>query len=174
MSTLELTILTGGTPTRVSLYPVFLWDNGTRYLEWMIIHPSGKVTLGQDEFTLDDIRSLIEEGTIHTSLAKGDRVYIRDLISVVAGDVLPIVKDGELLGEVRDIIRERNGEPTTSDRCRDAYARFLRGPSEENRLLLKAAYERVPDHLRVWLCSFDEKDIPIRRAVYGESWRREG
>ena len=62
-----------------------------------------------------------------------------------AKDVIPIVaEEEEFLREIPDIIRELNGEPTTSDICRAAYKEYLQSPTEANRLRLKEAYEMVP------------------------------
>jgi hypothetical protein len=78
------------------------------------------------------------------------------------------VLEAELLKEVADEIEALNGRPTSTDRCRDAYARFQAEPDEAHRLALQAAYEAVPGHLRKFLLhDMDNKDSAIRVAIYG-------
>ncbi|HZO73625.1 MAG TPA: hypothetical protein VFB60_15600 [Ktedonobacteraceae bacterium] len=42
-----------------------------------------------------------------------------------------------------------NGEPTTSDRCREAFFRFLDEPTRLNHERLSEAYQAVPSHWRI-------------------------
>jgi predicted NAD-dependent protein-ADP-ribosyltransferase YbiA (DUF1768 family) len=68
-----------------------------------------------------------------------------------AGDVLAGAPDAsrrlsaeDFVAEVRDDIEWLNRRPLAETRCMDAAEAFAREPSEENRAILRAAYEEVP------------------------------
>jgi hypothetical protein len=157
--------------TKVCLYPVFLFPNGRCRLEFLLIYPSGRLECESKPITIQELDALIGNGYLRLSVREGERVYVPDIVSFLAGHVMPVVKEKEVLKEISDIIQELNGAPTTSDLCRAAYSDFLRHPTEANRIRLQEAYQRVPEHLACWLLSFDEKDIPIRKAIYGPDWK---
>lgn len=169
MSYCILTLLVDGRHERACLYPVFLFPNTNCQLGFVVIYASGKVECGSEQYDLNGIRLLIDKGLLRTSVDEGERILIPELISIEASNVIPIVQEEEFLKEIADIVRELNGEPTTSDICRSTYKDYMRSPSEENRLRLQEAYENVPRHLDCWLLGFDEKDIPIRKAIYGNT-----
>ena len=73
-----------------------------------------------------------------------------------------------LLGEVADEIDKLNGRPDSTGRCLLALDRYLQSRSEEDRAALSAAYEAIPEHLRLYaLGDMDSKDWPLRVLVAG-------
>ncbi|MEV7611756.1 DUF1768 domain-containing protein [Streptomyces sp. NPDC089799] len=74
----------------------------------------------------------------------------------------PVTPDGFIL-EVTDRIDALNSRPTSTDRCWDAIHRYRDEPTEPNRLALRAAYLKVPPHLRIHvLGDIDRQDRPLR------------
>ena len=156
---------------QVCLYFAFYFENTNCKLTTLAIHASGLIDCEGEQYKLEGIKELMERGILRTEIEEKERIYIPEIASFIACDVLPIAKENEVLKEIADIIRELNGKPTTSDLCLTAYQRYLDAPTEENRLQLKSAYEMIPKHLDCWLLGFDEKDVPIRKAIYGEAYR---
>ena len=78
-------------------------------------------------------------------------------------------KDPEdLILEVADEIESLNGRPTSSKKCRDAWAAYEKSPTDAAKEILRLAYEAVPKHNRKYvLGDQDRKDRPIRQALFG-------
>jgi len=167
---LNYTLMSVGSE-QVCLYYAFYSNNTNCQLTTLAIHASGVIECEGYQYRLEGIEELMKIGILRTEIEEKERVYIPEIASFIACDVLPIAKETEVLNEIADIIRELNGKPTTSDLCLSAYRRYLDAPTEENRLQLKSAYELMPKHLDCWLLGFDEKDVPIRKAIYGEAYK---
>lgn len=76
----------------------------------------------------------------------------------------------DLILEVQDLIAELNGQPTSSQRCFDAWQRYQERPSAQYKAELKQAYEAIPTHNRMYvLGDQDRKDHPIRQVIYAET-----
>lgn len=60
------------------------------------------------------------------------------------------------------------GGKTTSENCIEKYEEYLNNPSEIEKHKLLLAYEEVPKHLRIYLLSMEEQDLPIREIIYGD------
>lgn len=151
-------------------YWVFHCRN-TRYsLQELRILEDGRFYFEDTVCTLEIIQGALQEGKIRTSIEDGKRLSIPGLTGFWLKEPIQIVEEPEFLKEVNDILCELNGKPTTSDRCRSAFREFQREPSDENRERLRIAYEAVPKHLDCWLLGFEDKDIPIRQAIWGEDF----
>lgn len=150
------------------LYPIFLKSGSVVKLDFLAIFASSEIMCESEIYHLDKICELISQGTIRTSISNGERLLIPDLLLMEAANVIPIVSEDEFLKEITDIVRELNGQQTTSELCINAYNDYMQNPNEATRLRLKEAYEKTPVHLRCWLLGFDEKDVPIRKAIYGK------
>lgn len=107
--------------------------------------------------------------------AEGDRVTIRGLGEATCAFAAPGVCAGErLIQEFRECRRIFRGEPTSFAICRAAANAYWAHPTLANLDTLRRSYEEVPGHLRQYCGDMDEKDIPIRIALYGaheiENW----
>ncbi|MBC6456691.1 NADAR family protein [Actinomadura sp. HBU206391] len=71
------------------------------------------------------------------------------------------VEADDLIAEVADDIERLNDRPTSEDRCLAAAETFVDEPTERNRTALRAAYDAVPEHLRIFLGDMDNRDIPL-------------
>ena len=169
MRDITITLYIEGQPVRARYYPVFVFEQGVNCeLSPLFILANGKFLLGKQLLDIEGLRDLLEREYVMTVLPEGQDVYVPEVTSFQATNVVNAVSEEEFLRETADIIRELNGQPTTLDRCRDAWNAYLNDKSPENLETLKAAYESVPEHNRTWLGDFDTKDFPIRQAIYGE------
>ena len=145
---------------------------GATYLADLRVFPDGTVELGRlpEPLTLrmDALEAEGTRGTLLTQPAQGERIHIQGLGSFTLGEEHFATALQDVLGEVRDRFDTLNGRPTSSDRARSAYAAYLAAPSEQAREALQAAYEAVPEHLRMFLGDMDTKDIPLRMVIYGD------
>lgn len=70
---------------------------------------------------------------------------------------------------VRDTLHDLNGEPTSSDRCREAFFRFLDEPTQLHHERLREAYQAVPSHWQIGvLKDFDNGDAAIAAILVRE------
>lgn len=80
----------------------------------------------------------------------------------------PWIKPEWLLGEVADEIDKLNGRPDSTGRCLLALDKYLNSRSEEDRAALRAAYEGIPEHFRIYaLGDMDSKDWLLRVLCAG-------
>ncbi|WP_067490200.1 NADAR family protein [Actinomadura hibisca] len=143
------------------LRPVFL-RNGDHYLANMGIYADGAIYCW--EWTdLDGLRRKLDEGRIATNLPDGGRASIHELASWRFTEPQVWVTTEELLGEVADTIEELNGRPDSTHRCLDAALKYVGSRQEADRIALRAAYEEIPEHRRVYaLGDMDYRDAPLR------------
>ncbi len=117
----------------------------------------------------EKFKEKVRSGWVVTQPPEGAEVSISFLASFRAVDAYYWVDPEELIKEVADEIEQLNGRPTTSVRCREAWDRYRRDPSEDNKEALREAYEAIPRHNRMYvLGDMDSKDWPIRRILEGD------
>jgi len=66
-----------------------------------------------------------------------------------------------------------HGNETSSETCRKAHVDYLTEPNEWARKRLKEAYKKVPEHLRRFLGSMDDKDSDYVQIIYCSKEKRE-
>jgi hypothetical protein len=114
-------------------------------------------------------REKVRSGWVVTQLPEGARVTISGLVSINAANVRCHVEPEEFIKEVADEILELNHQPTSGDKCREAFKEYTSNQTGENRQKLKEAYEAIPVHCRPYvLHDQDSKDFAIRMVIYGE------
>ena len=111
----------------------------------------------------------VRKGRIGTAIPEGEtlRLGLAGLLDLEQGD-WTLTPDA-LIGELRECGRELRGEPTSFHVCRAAADAYWADPTDENLATLRRTYEEVPPHLRRYCGDMDEKDIPIRKVLYGDS-----
>ncbi len=98
----------------------------------------------------------------------GARISIEDLTSFTVGQADWFIDREGLNQNLDSILRGLRGGPSLVQICIDVFEVFKEGPTQENLDRLRQAYENVPQHDRMFCGGQDEKDIPIRIALYGE------
>lgn len=147
--------------------PAFIRNGGAYYLTDLIIYADGMVDCWGLE-TLEGFAAKLRSGQVATELADGARASVHHLASWKFSEPQSWVTPEMLLGEVRDAIDDLNQRPNSSGRCRDAVKVFLADQSEENRQALRATYEAVPEHLRVYMLGdMDQNDVPVQILIGG-------
>ena len=120
------------------------------------------------EINFVEFERLINERVISTEVPVGASVQIFGLgkFSIQSAD--GYAKIEEKLLEVKDMIRQLRGEPSTIEICRQAHKTYLVNPTLANKEQLRKAYENVPEHQRIYVGDMDTKDIEVRMIIYGE------
>ncbi len=120
------------------------------------------------DLTLEGFEQFIQEGKLLTEIPLNSIVSIYGLGRFRVTEVQYASEIEEKLIEVKDILRELNGLPSSIDLCRQAHQNYIEDPTIENRDKLKIAYENVPDHQKMYVGDMDTKDIEVRMIIYGE------
>lgn len=117
--------------------------------------------------TKKELEPLIKSGTIVTKIPDNSTILIQNLGEIKISKTLYNADVMDKFSEIDDIINQLNGMPTTSDACVKIYEEYTKNPTNENKLRLKSAYEKIPMHLRIYvLGDMDAKDWPIRTIIY--------
>lgn len=120
-----------------------------------------------------EFKKKVRSGWVVTQLPKKARISVSFLASFTATDASYWIEPEEFIKEVADEIEELNGRPTTSDRCRDAWAAYEASPSQATKEALRLAYEAIPVHNRRYvLRDQDSKDGAIRAVLYPHEQER--
>ncbi|MGN7819326.1 DUF7638 domain-containing protein [Chitinophaga sp. 22536] len=142
------------------------------HLVKVIIFPDLTIHLSRLEkavyITLEEFEELIAKEIIVSEVPVHAKVNIHGLGSFTVQKELYATDIREKLLEVRDIIRELKGEPSSIEVCRTAYQQYLDNPTLENKEQLKSSYEAVPDHQKMYVGDMDTKDVAVRMIIYGE------
>ena len=128
-----------------------------------------------EKLTLEAFKEQVAQGRVTTNIPEDAVIKLYGLGEFVVGacDYREEIQDKVL--EIEDMIAELNGEKTSSDICNELYEEYCKNPTVKLKAALKVAYEKIPDHLRMYvLRDMDLKDIPVRMIIYGdkemESW----
>lgn len=109
--------------------------------------------------TFEQFKAKVRQGWVVTQLPEGARVGV--MISGMffnAVNVRSSVEPEEFIKEVADEIRILNGEPDTLKLGREALQAYYAAPGASAKAALRAAYEAVPKHRRMYLGDMDSKD----------------
>lgn len=149
----------------------FFVDDGRTYVADLRVFEDGMIELGRVPsarvVSIDELHAAARDGTLRTEPRDGERVEILGLGSFAVRRPIRCIALEELLRSMPDLVDRACGRPDSVARCRAAYERYLREPTEANREELRAAYERVPDHNRKYVGDMDTKDVAVRMILYG-------
>lgn len=121
------------------------------------------------EVSMDQFIELANSKQVVSEVKKGDLIQIYGLGQFNVAEVLGALDIKELLGEMEVDLTILSGKPTPSDICLQFFEEFLDGPTDKKLEDLKWAYERIPDHLRLYvLGDMDNKDYAITMFIYGD------
>lgn len=121
------------------------------------------------ELNFQELKRQAENGNILTDIPKNSTVEIFGLgnFKISASDY-PCTSIEDKLLEVRDLIGKVNNRPSSIEYCRSVFEQFIKNPTIELKEKLKTAYEKVPEHQRMYVGDMDTKDTAVRMIIYGD------
>ncbi|MEW9533238.1 NADAR family protein [Microbispora sp. NPDC049125] len=152
--------------------PIFIRNGADYYLTDLKVFADGAIFYWEWG-DLDGLRAKLEAGWVATTIEEGSWASAHDLARWRFGEAVTRITAEQLLGEVVDAIDRLNGRPDSTDRCITAVLRYVDSRAETDRIALRAAYEAIPAHHRIYaLGDMDARDIPLRLLVseVGEIW----
>ncbi|WP_167476714.1 NADAR family protein [Nocardia arthritidis] len=147
---------------------VFIRNGDTYFLADLKIYADGMIDCWE-LVNLDEFTAKVRSGWVATSLPEGARVSAHHLASWRLTEPAMWVDEAALIGEVADEIDRLNGRPDSTERCLAAAHAYIADRTEPNRMRVRAAYEAIPEHLRLYaLGDMDCKDAPLR-ALFSDN-----
>lgn len=153
--------------------PIFI-HNGGYYLTPLLLYADGLIDCGAGLITFDEFWDQVALGWVATTIPEGARASVHLLASWTFTDPVVDITPDELVAEVADELAQLAGRPTSSDRCRAAADALRAELTEERRAELRRAYEAVPRHLRPFLGTMDDRDLPFQILMTPVGERRDG
>lgn len=171
-----------GEVVRGETLPVLLREgSGGWALSSWIIYEDGLSQLGARGALLPvaEAGARFQSGEATTRMEEGETLTLPGLGHLrAAGPAMWYVESAARVAEALDTLETLSGRTGADERCREAFDEYERQeelPRDESgaenpeltaaRERLRAAYEAVPEHLRMYLGDMDSKDWPIRRAL---------
>lgn len=151
-------------------------DDNKTYLAELSIYKSGYIEITnlpkKKIHKLEDLDALAQNGTLTTDLKIGETVLIVNLGSfkVVSGSGIDIKFK---LNELVDKFNELNGSENSIAKCARIFEVYKQNPTKKLRDDLKAAYDAVPEHRRIFVGTMDTKDYEVRQVIYGDIVKKE-
>jgi hypothetical protein len=133
-----------------------------------IIYEDGMIDCWQ-LVDIEGFKQYIKDGWICLVPPIGSRLCC-DNYDCTVSDIMVFENDTEekILHTIQATIAELNGANFGKD-CLYAFENYNQNKTEENRKKLEVAYLKVPEQERRFLLgSMDDKDTPIRVAIWGE------
>ena len=142
--------------------PIFIRNGGSYYLTDLKIYADGSIFCWE-WVDLAGLKEKLRIGWVATSFEPGAHASVHHLASWRFADPQSWISADDLLGEVTDEIDKLNGRPDSTDRCLQALKQYVQTRSESDQAKLRAAYEAIPGHLRMYaLGDMDSKDWALR------------
>lgn len=142
------------------------------YLVKVNIFSDDTITLSRLEepvqLSIEEFENLATQGLLTTDLPLNAKVRIYGLGSFAVTEASYTIDISDKLLEIKDILKELRGEPSTLDVCRQAYEDYLSAPTADNKEKLRISYESVPEHHRMYVGDMDIKDTQVRMILYGK------
>ena len=139
------------------------------------IYDDETISIYNDEkvYSFDDMKNMFDKDELLLYPKEDDTIIIENLAKLKLKPVIKYTNIKEKLKEIEENIKEISGKENAFDYAIRCYHDYLVYPSDYNRKLLKEAYEKVPEHERMFLGDMDDKDIDFRRIIYTPNIKRE-
>lgn len=151
-------------------------DDSKTYLAQLSIYQTERIEITnlptKKIFQFDDLKILINNNQLTTELNIGEEVIILGLGSF-------IIKSGEGISinskynEFLDKYQELNGKENSISKCSKIFEEYKLHPTFKLKQELKEAYEKVPEHQRMFVGNMDTKDYEVRQVIYGNIVKKE-
>jgi hypothetical protein len=146
--------------------PAFI-HNGNYYQTTIKVYEDGMIDCW-GLVTLDGFKDKVSEGRVVTQVPKGGEISCHHLFDGTSQLEFHVEID-DFVREVEDAINKLQAKETKTDKCLQAFYRFLEEPNEINRTKLKESYLAVSNHLRCYMLGdMNSQDRPIRHCIENE------
>jgi ribA/ribD-fused uncharacterized protein len=147
--------------------PIFIRNGRQYFLADLLAYADGMIDCWE-LVNLEEFAAKVSSGWVATDLPDGAQASAYNLATWKFTDPHMWLTPQMLLSEVRDEIDRLGGRPDSTDRCMSALDVFRSDPTEENRAMLREAYEAIPEHMRIYaLGDQDSKDWPLQAVIAG-------
>jgi hypothetical protein len=120
-----------------------------------------------DLFPVEQIQTMLERGELVTAIPDGAWVTLPGLGRFRAVDAYWYIDSHERWREILNLMDVLNGQADAVEVCYQAFLIYQSAPTEIHREQLRAAYEAVPEHQRLYTQrDQDAKDHDIRRILH--------
>ena len=145
------------------------------FLTCYAIYDDETISIYNDDniYSFDDIKNMFEKNELLLYPKEDDTIIIENLAKLKLKSTIKYTNKKEKLKEIEENIKEISGKENAFDYAIKCYHNYLVYPSDYNRELLKYAYEKVPEHERIFLGDMDNKDTDFRRIIYTPNIKRE-
>jgi hypothetical protein len=99
----------------------------------------------------------VDSGWVVTSLPEGAEVSVHPITYFTAKDILYRVPESEFIKQALDAVEELNGRPSSLELFIKAKKRYWEEPNDENRALMREAFERVPHQMKKYVLNERDK-----------------
>lgn len=151
---------------------MFYKMNNCFYLIKVNVFADSSVQLSRLENPVDlsfhEFEKLVSEESILTEVPEGELIHVYGLGKFFIQNIVSSVSIREKLLEIKDMMRNLKGEPSSLQICQQALLVYLDNPTISNKEALKITYENIPQHQRRYVGDMDTKDIQVRMIIYGE------
>lgn len=139
------------------------------------IYDDETISFNNDDniYNFDDIKKMFNKNELLLYPKEDDTIIIKNLAKLKLKSVIKYTNKKEKLKEIVQNIKEISGKENAFDYAIRCYHNYLVYPSDYNRELLKEAYEKVPEHERMFLGDMDDKDSDFIRIIYTPNIKRE-
>ena len=145
------------------------------FLTYYAIYDDETISIYNDDniYSFDDIKNMFEKNELLLYPKEDDTIIIENLAKLKLKPTVKYTNKKEKLKEIEENIKEISGKENAFDYAIKCCHDYLVYPSDYNRELLKEAYEKVPEHERIFLGDMDNKDTDFRRIIYTPNIKRE-
>ena len=152
---------------------MFQQDGDVFHLVSIIAYADGYYQIGDDSFSSQETTDMIQQKQLLCSPPPDAPIHLMGLGTIEIENDPYSVDPAEKLKELLDYPNELGKKGTAHDRCRAAYHQYLEWPDENARERLRAAYEAVPEHERMYLGDMDTRDQDYLRILFEPDNKRE-
>ena len=150
-------------------------SNKEIFLTYYTIYDDETISIYNDNniYNFDNIKNMFDKNELVLYPKEDDTIIIENLAKLKLKPTLKYTNKKEKLKEIEENIKEISGKENAFDYAIKCYHNYLVYPSDYNRELLKEAYEKLPNHERIFLGDMDNKDSDFRRIIYTPNIKRE-
>jgi len=143
--------------------------SGSFELTRLFVFADGLLRIGSngDLFSIEELPARYAAGEVGNQAPAGSLIRLPGLGEFRSADTFGGVSIEDRIGEVRDLLHRLKGGTSVIRLCAQLFENYIQEPSPTTKDALRAAYEAVPEHLRIYCGDMDTRDTAIRKVLYG-------